>query len=496
MSKIGSLLKKILKKKKTDQDLDEIFFDESELSEETVILPDNLDASYDNPAPHPNQSEEKVPDDADLDYPESQELMEITRPTDPATANEGEDENDDLQDYAEEYEEYTDDEWVDHSLDDVTAEIDLDNDTVGIRDRIEFLGTRVKDRFRNLNKKDLNQAFKNKQPRTFKPQKFKQTFSSIDWSKIPQKLFDEQNLPKYHRWFQIALVAVFVIASFTLLSRWVAGNKIDEKSNVSYNSDAEILDRLEEGDIERLQKAALFKTQIMEKEVESQEKAPSQEVCTSANKRSSLSLELVDTYILQDSVKSIASVQKKNSKKMLIGREGDVLNNNVEIGKIETNKMIFRNLQNQNCEFIEMKNKSRRSTVRPPRILSSGEAKQVIAKRDQIEGIAQEGNDFKIKRAFLKSKLADINSILSQARGVPIKNPDGTMSFKITDVDPAGMFAYLGVQNNDIITQINGEPIKELNEVMNLFAKITSVNNLSLSFQRQGETVTQNYTID
>jgi type II secretory pathway component PulC len=100
-----------------------------------------------------------------------------------------------------------------------------------------------------------------------------------------------------------------------------------------------------------------------------------------------------------------------------------------------------------------------------------------------------------IEKSFLKSKLSDINSLLTQARGIPIRNPDGTLSFKIVDIEPGGVFAHLGVQNNDVISQINGQNIKNMNQIMNFFGKIQNMSKLNLLIQRSGEEVQQNYTI-
>ena len=48
----------------------------------------------------------------------------------------------------------------------------------------------------------------------------------------------------------------------------------------------------------------------------------------------------------------------------------------------------------------------------------------------------QNGNSFKIKRDLLDEKLKDINSLLTEAKAIPIQNPDGSMSFKIEQIQP------------------------------------------------------------
>jgi type II secretory pathway component PulC len=91
--------------------------------------------------------------------------------------------------------------------------------------------------------------------------------------------------------------------------------------------------------------------------------------------------------------------------------------------------------------------------------------------------------------------MKDIASILTQARAIKIQNPDGSLAFKMTEMDPQGIFPYLGLQDQDIITSINGKPIYDMNEVMSLFARIKNLDNLQLGVKREGSDSVQEYSI-
>jgi type II secretory pathway component PulC len=65
----------------------------------------------------------------------------------------------------------------------------------------------------------------------------------------------------------------------------------------------------------------------------------------------------------------------------------------------------------------------------------------------------------------------------------------------MTELDPQGIFPYLGIQDQDIITSINGKPIYDMNEVMLLFGRIKGLDNLSLGIKRDGSESVQDYTI-
>jgi type II secretory pathway component PulC len=65
----------------------------------------------------------------------------------------------------------------------------------------------------------------------------------------------------------------------------------------------------------------------------------------------------------------------------------------------------------------------------------------------------------------------------------------------MTELDPTGIFPYLGIQDGDIITSINGKPIYNMNEVMLLFGRIKGLDNLALGIKRDGTDSNQEYSI-
>jgi S1-C subfamily serine protease len=113
----------------------------------------------------------------------------------------------------------------------------------------------------------------------------------------------------------------------------------------------------------------------------------------------------------------------------------------------------------------------------------------------KISGIDNVGNKFSISKTLLDEKMKDIAAVLTQARAVKIQNPDGSLAFKMTELDPQGIFPYLGIQDQDIITSINGKPIYDMNEVMLLFGRIKGLDQLSLGIKREGTDSVQEYSI-
>lgn len=215
--------------------------------------------------------------------------------------------------------------------------------------------------------------------------------------------------------------------------------------------------------------------------------------CEEATQASNLPIKLVNTVVLQDSVKSLASVQVRGDRELLEIRQGDKISNLAEVFKITRLGIIFRNLENGVCESVTSEKGFARGAS-PIAIMSPSEGKAFRAAK-KMAGIENVGNKFQIKKNLLDEKMKDLQSVLTQARGIPVTNPDGTMAFKIVEIDPSGIFPYLGIQDGDTITSINGKPIYSLNEVMNLFGRIRNLDQLSLGIKREGTDSTQEYSI-
>ena len=201
----------------------------------------------------------------------------------------------------------------------------------------------------------------------------------------------------------------------------------------------------------------------------------------------------MNTVVLQDMIKSIASVQIRGDRELQELRVGDQISNLAEIFKITRLEILVKNLESGMCESIssDLMTKEKKS---PIAVMSPSQSRDYKLNK-KMSGIDNVGNKFAISKALLDDKLKDISAVLTQARAVKIQNPDGSLAFKMTELDPAGIFPYLGIQDGDIITAINGKPIYDMNEVMLLFGRIKGLDKLSLGIKREGTDSNQEYSI-
>jgi hypothetical protein len=215
--------------------------------------------------------------------------------------------------------------------------------------------------------------------------------------------------------------------------------------------------------------------------------------CEEAEQASQLPIKLVNTIVLQDTIKSLASVQVRGDRDLQEVRIGDQISNMAQIFKITRLEILVKNLESGMCESIASENKSKERGS-PISVLSPSASRDYKINK-KISGIDNVGNKFTISKVLLDEKLKDIAGVLTQARAVKIQNPDGSLAFKMTELDPSGIFPYLGIQDGDIITSINGKPIYDMNEVMLLFGRIKGLDKLSLGIKRDGTDSNQDYSI-
>ena len=310
---------------------------------------------------------------------------------------------------------------------------------------------------------------------------------SIDFSTIFNAIFAPESRGFIHRTFIISFAAFFMYFAGKNLGLFLM-----DKFGTAEVKPKKVATRLRKRnqviDFKDITKKDLFATKQLtpvkrpgnqSKEPEKEKKCNEEE----ADKSSQLPIKLIGTIILQDEVKSVASVQVRNKKPLLSIRQGEKIDNMAEIKKINEFKVIFKNLKTGTCEFVE--NKQKKARGKPIRIERNPvRAKALIAKMD--DRISVEGNKYKIKKSLVTEALTDITSLLTKAKAIQITNPDGSLCFKMTQVEAGSLYTQLNIQNDDIICSIDGKKINGLNDVMSMFGRIKDIDQLELSVKRDG----------
>lgn len=375
---------------------------------------------------------------------------------------------------------------------------DITNTKLTLREKLDVLTTRFGDKFRGLNNKEMSRKTSGIGPSSKSLAIFKKKTANINWEQLPNNILSSAHHQRIHNYFQLAVIICLVYFFASLISHLLMGTPSYKTASKSGSINIDDSKLLTANKINKIKNANIFQTTEVAVVKDDKRKSNADKKCEESDRKSNLPIKLVNTIVLQDSVKSIASVSIRSNSKLENFRVGDKISSLASIGRIGRQKLIIKNLATGDCEAIEGDLGARKKhrggnelTVLTPK--ASRDYKKQMKK---VEGIETDGVNFKIKKEFLQEKLKDVNSLLTQARGIKIDNPDGSLSFKIVDIEPGSIYDYLGIQNGDIIKGIDGEPIRNFNEVMKLFGNVANLKKMNLTVGRDGEDTARAYNIE
>jgi type II secretory pathway component PulC len=311
------------------------------------------------------------------------------------------------------------------------------------------------------------------------------SLDKFSWNDFVLKLFSPYTRGKVHGVFIILLVV-----TFTYLVGKGAALFLGRSTPVVTTVKSNITMPIEKTDttlqdINRISSTNLFNVKESDKnETKKEQKDIASIICLDAEKPTAEPLKLLDTIVLQDSVKSVASVQVRGSSDLVNVREGEQINNAVEVSKINRMKIILKNLTTGDCEYVASEDEEAPAQMPNIQIMSKKQAKAFFKSTNPM--IKNTGNNFKIKRQFRDKMITNMSEVLTQAKAVQITNPDGSLSFKMTEVVPGSIYSQLNIQNDDIITSINGKKIENLNELMTLMGRIKDIDAFQIGLKRNG----------
>lgn len=201
-----------------------------------------------------------------------------------------------------------------------------------------------------------------------------------------------------------------------------------------------------------------------------------------------LPINLIGTIVHSNPMKSVASLDLKSKNQTVSVRLKAEVENMIEILKIERNKVTFRNLNNNQLEYVEIQEKNKLS-------FQGSSASKPTSDTDVVRAVAP--NQFTLKRADVLKYTNNLASLLQQARSAPHRDPrtgeiDG---FTILDFQPGSIFEQLGLNRMDVIKAVNGEPVDSPAKAMELYNALKNSDSVSLQIERGGKNESLDFSI-
>jgi general secretion pathway protein C len=204
--------------------------------------------------------------------------------------------------------------------------------------------------------------------------------------------------------------------------------------------------------------------------------------------RTTLPFNLVGTLILRDELRSIATIEDKSASMVYPVRVEDEIPSKAKIVKIEAYKVIFVNTSTGRREFIDI-----------PEDVQVGGPKIQIGKPSKaaagpgIEKVSE--NQYNVSRTEVDATLKDLNKVLTEARAVPNFENGVPNGYKLFQIVPGSIYDKLGLQNGDVITGLNGEPINDPARALALLNELKNSSHLDLQIKKDGRVQSRSYDI-
>jgi general secretion pathway protein C len=142
---------------------------------------------------------------------------------------------------------------------------------------------------------------------------------------------------------------------------------------------------------------------------------------------------------------------------------------------------------------------ARQQRTRPPPVpLVPGREPPVqTPQSDTIRQVSE--NAWVIDRREVDEAVTNMSTLMTQIRVVPNITGTGdsvqTEGFKVFNVAPASLFSKIGLQNNDIIKEVNGVPLNSIEQAYEAFSKLQGESSIQLNLLRKGQPVTFAYDV-
>jgi general secretion pathway protein C len=191
--------------------------------------------------------------------------------------------------------------------------------------------------------------------------------------------------------------------------------------------------------------------------------------------RTSLPISLIGTIILENELKSIATIEDKAASVVLPLRVQDEIPGKLRVTSIRPDRIIFLNLSNQQFEYADLP----LDTITAPRLLQNGGAKP------KTDGIQQTGaGQFLVPRSEIAKALDNLPTILTQARAIPHFENGVLAGYRLVEIVPNSIYTKLGLSENDIICGLNGQGLMDPGEAMRSLGELKNAKHMEICIKK------------
>ena len=196
-----------------------------------------------------------------------------------------------------------------------------------------------------------------------------------------------------------------------------------------------------------------------------------------------INIELLGTIYLGNRLKSLATVKDKGYSEADVYRVGDAIigNEGASIAAVERQRLIINNNGVKECIELEKPLPGQANDGFPTDF--GGNVAGVPT------GGAGGGTEIQLESAYVESELGPgFAKIVDAARFVPNTTEGGVNGFKIFAIKAGSLLSKIGLQNNDVVTQVNSTSLTNVEQGFAMYQALQDEKEVRLQILRGGST--------
>jgi general secretion pathway protein C len=124
------------------------------------------------------------------------------------------------------------------------------------------------------------------------------------------------------------------------------------------------------------------------------------------------------------------------------------------------------------------------------------DTKIVAARKNGNAGVKRlSDGKFVVDQREVVASTENLSQILTQARALPYMEQGKIAGFRINQIVPGSMYAKIGLQNGDVIRQVNGQALDDPGKFFQLYQGLRDERSITIDLMRSGRRQTLNYEI-
>jgi type II secretion system protein C len=217
--------------------------------------------------------------------------------------------------------------------------------------------------------------------------------------------------------------------------------------------------------------------------------------------KTDLPIKLLGTIYGGDPYSGIAIVENTGKRTINSFMVGDSLARDASVKEVRRERIIID--RNGRLEYADVerpeppKNRRERKTARPAAVAGiSPIATEPPPPTFKEEGFERKGNDISMAQAYRQKLLTtDFTKVLQDAKASPNMVGGELKGFVLTRIRKDSIYEKAGLQNNDIVEEVNGVPLTDVAQAIKLLNSLRNESRIDVRVNRGGTTTTLNMNV-